>query len=152
MKYILTTLLILNSVLINAQEALYNHDNMAGYYRFSKKQSEYLQLLSDSTFVYFETHLYYGKWEVKQDSILLYFDKRELDPLQGRSPIDLIEFKGLRIVRRNKLAWSYTIPYIKHPSDTRPFTYHEAYLKRFEERRSRNGSRLKYMWRRIENQ
>lgn len=135
MKQTLTILLVLySSILLNAQEEIYTHADMVGSYRFSKNSPHQLHLLPDSTFVYFETSSYKhkGKWEVKQTAILLYFDEREKDPLQGASPMDWIEFKELRIVGKNKIAWPYTRPFIMLPWDTTDISHHESYLVRFK--------------------
>lgn len=134
MKQTLTILLILYSnILLCAQEEIYTHADMVGSYRYSKNSPRQLHLLPDSTFVCFETNSYKhkGKWEVKQTAILLYFDEREIDPLQGVSPMDRIEFKELRIVGKNKIAWPYTRPYIMLPWDT-DISHHESYLIRFK--------------------
>ena len=132
MKQILTILFVLCSILLNAQEATYSHADMVGTYRFDKRPSEQLHLLSDSTFVFFETssRKYYGKWEVKGSYVLLYFDKRELDPLQGNaSEIARLEFKELRIIDSKKLAWTYARALFW---DTSIITHHESYLIRFK--------------------
>lgn len=131
MKQILTILFVLCSILLNAQEATYSHADMVGTYRFDKRSSEQLHLLSDSTFVFFEriSYKHYGKWEVKGNTVLLYFDKRELDALQGTTVIDRIEFKELRIIDRKKLAWPYARVL---PWDTSVITHHESYLIRFK--------------------
>ena len=142
MKQTLTILLVLYSVLLNAQEATYSHADIVGSYRFSKRSTEQLHLLPDSTFVFFEriSYKHYGKWEVKGNTVLLYFDKRELDPLQGTTEIDRIEFKELRIIDRKKLAWPYARVL---PWDTSVITHHESYLIRF---RRKKNDKARYLY------
>lgn len=135
MKKTLTILLVLySSILLYAQDATYTHADMVGSYRYSKRSPSQLYLLPDSTFVYFETSSlkFSGKWEINQRTILLYFDKRELHPLEAPTPMDWIEFKELRIVEKNKIAWPYTRPFIIYPGETPSISYHESYLIRFK--------------------
>lgn len=142
MKQILTFLFILCNILLNAQDGTYSHADMVGTYRFSKRSTEQLHLLPDSTFVFFEgmSYKHYGKWEVKGNAVLLYFDKRKLDPLQGTTVIDRIEFKELRIIDKKKLTWPYTRVL---PWDTSIITHHESYLIRF---RMKKNDKARYLY------
>ena len=68
----------------------YDHSDMVGTYKYNENQ-EYvldLHLHSDNTFmvantVSDKTYKFFGKWEVKEDLVVLHFDEHEADTLQA---------------------------------------------------------------------
>lgn len=94
-------------------EKVYDHSDMVGTYMYNENQ-EYildLHLHSDNTFmvantVSDKTYKYFGKWEVKDDLVVLNFDKQQADSLQVHE-LDKYVMKEMEILDKDSLFWGH---------------------------------------------
>ena len=52
------------------------------------------------------TYKYFGKWEVKDDLVVLNFDKHEVEPLQANE-LDKYVMKEMEILDKDSLFWGH---------------------------------------------
>ena len=94
-------------------EREYDHSDMVGSYKYSETP-EYvldLHLHSDNSFmvansVSEKVYKFFGKWEVKEDLVVLHFDEHEADSLQVHE-LDKYVMKELEILDKNSLFWGH---------------------------------------------
>ena len=105
----------------------YDQNDMVGTYKY--EIPEYvlnLHLHTDNTFmvtntVSDDTYKHFGKWEVKEDLVVLHFDEHEADTLQVHE-LDKYVMKELEILDKDNLFWGHHLQ--------------EGYEKRIELQRS----------------
>lgn len=90
----------------------YDQNDMVGTYKY--EIPEYvlnLHLHTDNTFmvtstVSDNTYKHFGKWEVKEDLVVLHFDEHEADTLQVHE-LDKYVMKELEILGKDNLFWGH---------------------------------------------
>ena len=90
----------------------YDQNDMVGTYKY--EIPEYvlnLHLHTDNTFmvtntVSDNTYKYFGKWEVKEDLVVLHFDEHEDDTLKTHE-LDKYVMKEMEILDKDSLFWGH---------------------------------------------
>lgn len=91
----------------------YDHSDMVGIYKYNETQ-EYvlnLHLHTDNTFmitntVSDKTYKHFGKWDVKEDLVVLHFDEHEAGTLQVHE-LDKYVMKEMEILDKDSLFWGH---------------------------------------------
>ena len=99
---------------IAGSERGYDRKDLVGTYKYNDTK-EYvlnLHLHSDNTFMVSgaasdDSFRRFGNWEVKDDLVILHFDKSETDSLQVQNDLDRYVMKELEILDKNNLFWGY---------------------------------------------
>ena len=94
-------------------EKVYDHSDLVGTYKYNENQ-EYildLHLHSDNTFmvantVNDDTYKHFGKWEVKEDLVVLHFDEHKDDTLKTHE-LDKYVMKEMEILDKDSLFWGH---------------------------------------------
>ena len=90
----------------------YDQNDMVGTYKY--EIPEYvlnLHLHTDNTFmvtstVSDDTYKHFGKWEVKEDLVVLHFDEHEADTVQVHE-LDKYVMKEMEILDKDSLFWGH---------------------------------------------
>ena len=112
-KHIVILVLMLCGISAKGGERGYDNSDMVGTYKYNENQ-EYvldLHLHSDNTFmvantVSDKTYKFFGKWEVKEDLVILHFDEHEADTLQVHE-LDKYVMKEMEILDKDSLFWGH---------------------------------------------
>ena len=96
-------------------EKVYDHSDLVGTYKYNENQ-EYildLHLHSDNTFmvantVNDDTYKHFGKWEVKEDLVVLHFDEHKDDTLKTHE-LDKYVMKEMEILDKDSLFWGQVV-------------------------------------------
>ena len=110
----MTIVFLLCGLTALGSERGYDRKDLVGTYKYNDTK-EYvlnLHLHSDNTFMVSSTasddsFRRFGNWEVKDDLVILHFDKSETDSLQVQNDLDRYVMKELEILDKNNLFWGY---------------------------------------------
>ena len=126
-RYLISIVFLFCGLTAWGGERGYDQNDMVGTYKY--EIPEYvlnLHLHTDNTFmvtntVSDDTYKHFGKWEVKEDLVVLHFDEHEADTLQVHE-LDKYVMKELEILDKDNLFWGHHLQ--------------EGYEKRIELQRS----------------
>ena len=117
-RHLIAIVFLLCSLTARGSERGYDHDDMVGTYKYNGTP-EYvldLHLHSDGTFMVVSTECaeacrHFGKWEVKDELVILHFDKQEEHAVrsqsQPHSDLDKYVMKELEILGKDNLFWGH---------------------------------------------
>ena len=141
-RHLIAIVFLLCGLTARGGERGYDYDDMVGTYKYNGTP-EYvldLHLHSDGTFMVVSTECaeacrHFGKWEVKDELVILHFDKQEEHAVrsqsQPHSDLDKYVMKELEILDKDNLFWGHHLQ--------------DGYERRIELQRSdTNGSSSKH--------
>ena len=113
-RHLMTIVFLLCGLTALGSERGYDRNDLVGTYKYNDTK-EYvldLHLHSDNTFMVSsaasdDSFRRFGNWEVKDDLVILHFDKSETDSLQVQNDLDRYVMKELEILDKNNLFWGY---------------------------------------------
>ena len=119
-RHLIAIVFLLCGLTARGSERGYDHDDMVGTYKYNE-HAEYvldLHLHSDGTFMVVSTECaeacrHFGKWEVKDELVILHFDKQEEHAVpsqsqsQPHSELDKYVMKELEILGKDNLFWGH---------------------------------------------
>ena len=117
-RHLIAIVFLLCGLTARGSERGYDHDDMVGTYKYNGTP-EYvldLHLHSDGTFMVVSTECaeacrHFGKWEVKDELVILHFDKQEEHAVrsqsQPHSDLDKYVMKELEILDKDNLFWGH---------------------------------------------
>ena len=119
-RHLIAIVFLLCGLTARGGERGYDHEDMVGTYKYNE-HAEYvldLHLHSDGTFMVVSTECaeacrHFGNWEVKDELVILNFDRQEALAVQSQpqsqvqSELDKYIVKELEIVDKDRLFWGH---------------------------------------------
>ena len=119
-RHLIAIVFLLCGLTARGSERGYDHEDMVGTYKYNEN-TEYvlnLHLHSDGTFMVASTECaeacrHFGNWEVKDELVILNFDRQEALAVQSQpqsqpqSELDKYVVKELEILSKDRLFWGY---------------------------------------------
>ena len=119
-RHLIAIVFLLCGLTARGGERGYDHEDMVGTYKYNE-HAEYvldLHLHSDGTFMVVSTECaeacrHFGNWEVKDELVILNFDRQEALAVQSQpqsqpqSELDKYVVKELEILSKDRLFWGY---------------------------------------------
>ena len=109
-RHLITIVFLLCGLTALGSERGYDRNDLVGTYKYNDTKEYVLNLHqhSDNTFMVASTanddsFRYFGNWEIKDDLVILHFDKREADSLHVQNDLDRYVMKELEIIDKNSL-------------------------------------------------
>ena len=111
-RHLIAIVFLLCGLSAQGSERVYDQSDMAGTYKY--EIPEYvlnLHLHTDNTFmvtntVSDNTYKHFGKWEVKEDLVVLHFDEHKDDTLKTHE-LDKYVMKEMEILDKDSLFWGH---------------------------------------------
>ena len=112
-RHLISIVFLLCGLSAQGSAKVYDQSDMTGTYKY--EIPEYvlnLHLHTDNTFMVSsaasdDSFRRFGNWEVKDNLVILHFDKSETDSLQVQNDLDRYVMKELEILDKNNLFWGY---------------------------------------------
>ena len=113
-RHLISIVFLLCGLTALGSERGYDRNDLVGTYKYNYIE-EYvldLHLHSDNTFMVAstandDTFRHFGNWEVKDDLVILHFDRSETDSLQVQNDLDRYVMKELEILGKDNLFWGH---------------------------------------------